>query len=111
MADIQQIRVQIPEDLEPRYVNVAYITHTPSEFLLDFVTMLPGLTNPKVNTRLLLSPLGMKLVQRALNEMLNAMKPLLARSRSPRARPWQTNSSKAPERRHLVRKNKNGHPR
>ncbi len=83
MADIQQIRVQIPEDLEPRYVNVAYITHTPSEFLLDFVTMLPGLTNPKVNTRLLLSPLGMKLVQRALNEMLNAMKPLLARSRSP----------------------------
>lgn len=68
MADIKQIRVQIPEDLEPRYVNVAYITHTPSEFLLDFVTMLPGLSNPKVNTRLLFSPLGMKLVQRALNE-------------------------------------------
>ncbi len=68
MTDLQQIRVQIPEDLEPRYVNVAYITHTPGEFLLDFVTMLPGLTDPKVNTRLLLSPLGMKLVQRALNE-------------------------------------------
>ena len=33
--------------------------------------------------------------------MLNAMKPLLARSRS-QGTTWQTNSSKAPERRHLV---------
>ncbi len=68
MPEMKQIRVEIPEDLEARYVNVAYITHTPSEFLLDFVTMLPGLAKPKVNTRLLLSPIGMKLVQRALNE-------------------------------------------
>ncbi|HHX09209.1 MAG TPA: DUF3467 domain-containing protein [Chloroflexi bacterium] len=68
MADIKRIQVEIPENLEPRYVNVAYITHTAHEFLLDFVTMLPGLVKPKVNTRLILSPLGMKLLQRALNE-------------------------------------------
>jgi len=68
MAEIKRIQVSIPEDLEPQYVNVAYITHTASEFLMDFVTMLPGVTQPKVNTRLILSPLAMKLLQRALNE-------------------------------------------
>ena len=68
MAEIKRIQVNIPEDLEPQYVNVAYITHTASEFLMDFVTMLPGVTQPKVNTRLILSPLAMKLLQRALNE-------------------------------------------
>ena len=51
MADIKQIRVQIRgRPGANANVNVAYITHTPSEFLLDFVTMLPGFTNPKVNT-------------------------------------------------------------
>ncbi len=68
MAEIKRIQVKIPEDLEPRYVNVAYITHAASEFLMDFVTMLPGIASPKVNTRLILSPLAMKLLQRALNE-------------------------------------------
>ena len=68
MAEIKRIQVQIPEDLEARYVNVAYISHTAPKFLMDFVTMLPGVTNPKVNTRLILSPLAMKLLQRALNE-------------------------------------------
>lgn len=70
MADFKRIQVKIPEDLEPRYVNVAYITHTASEFLMDFVTLLPGVGSPKVNTRLILSPLAMKLLQRALNENL-----------------------------------------
>jgi hypothetical protein len=68
MAEIKRIQVQIPEGLEARYVNVAYISHTAPEFLMDFVTMLPGVTNPKVNTRLILSPLAMKMLQRALNE-------------------------------------------
>ena len=36
--------------------------------IMVFVTMLPGIANPKVNTRLILSPLAMKLFQRALNE-------------------------------------------
>ena len=68
MAEIKQIQVKIPEDLEPNYVNLAYISHTPAEFVMDFVTMLPGVVNPKVNTRLVLAPLAMKLLQAALNE-------------------------------------------
>lgn len=68
MTEIKQIQVKIPEDLEPNYVNLAYISHTPAEFVMDFVTMLPGVANPKVNTRLVLAPLAMKLLQAALNE-------------------------------------------
>ena len=56
------------EDLEPRYNYAAYITHNPHEFILDFATIMPGLPSMKLNTRLVLSPLTMKLFQHAINE-------------------------------------------
>ena len=68
MAEPQKIPFIVPDDLVPRYINTAYITHTPHEFILDFATMMPGLTSLKLNTRLILSPLTMKLFQRAINE-------------------------------------------
>ena len=68
MPEPQKIPFLVPDDLEPRYINTAYITHTPHEFILDFATMMPGLSSLKLNTRLILSPLTMKLFQRAINE-------------------------------------------
>ncbi len=68
MPESQKIPFIVPDDLVPRYINTAYITHTPHEFILDFATMMPGLTSLKLNTRLILSPLTMKLFQRAINE-------------------------------------------
>lgn len=67
----QQIhKLEVPEDMEPSYVNVVRITHSPSELVLDFARMLPGLSPSKVISRLLMSPLSAKLFYQALGENL-----------------------------------------
>ena len=63
-------QMDIPEDLEPMYVNVVRITHSPSEMIFDFARILPGMTPSKVVSRLLMSPLSAKLFYRALGENL-----------------------------------------
>ena len=63
-------QIEVPEDLEPIYVNVVRITHSPSEMVFDFARILPGMTPPKVISRLLMSPLSAKLFHRALSENL-----------------------------------------
>ena len=40
--------MEIPEDLEPLYSNLARISHTPSEMVIDFSRMLPAQTKFKV---------------------------------------------------------------
>lgn len=67
----QQVHnMEVPEDLEPLYVNVVRITHSPSEMVLDFARILPGTTPSKVVSRLLMSPLSAKLFHQALGENL-----------------------------------------
>ena len=67
----QQVhKMEVPEDLEPLYVNVVRITHSPSEMVLDFARILPGMTPSKVISRLLMSPLSAKLFHQALGENL-----------------------------------------
>jgi Protein of unknown function (DUF3467) len=61
---------ELPPDLETFYVNVARISHSPSELVFDFVRLLPGDTSSKVITRLVMSPVGAKLFFRALGENL-----------------------------------------
>ncbi len=38
------------------YANLAIITHSPSEFVLDFVRMMPGLPKPEVKSRIIVTP-------------------------------------------------------
>mgnify|MGYP001024944165 FL=1 len=60
--------IQLPEDLEPIHSNVARISHTPSDFVLDFSRILPGQPIGKVLARLVMSPVAVKLLSRALAE-------------------------------------------
>lgn len=67
----QQVhKMEVPEDLEPVYVNVVRITHSPAEMVLDFARILPGMAPSKVISRLLMSPLSAKLFHQALGENL-----------------------------------------
>ncbi len=70
MAEIKRITISVPEDLTARYVNMSYISHTPQEFVLDFASIMPGIKEPKINTRLVFSPIGAKLLVQALTENL-----------------------------------------
>lgn len=63
--------LEVPDTLETVYVNLVRIAHSPSELLFDFAHLLPGQSPAKVRARIVMSPLGAKLLYRALGENLN----------------------------------------
>jgi len=63
--------LEVPKDLEPNYVNFVRISHTASEFLMDFSLLLPGVEKPQVDSRLVMSPTAIKLFLHALTDNLN----------------------------------------
>ena len=55
----QQQGLQIdlkPEIAKGVYANLALITHSSSDFVLDFATMLPGMPKPEVSARVVMAP-------------------------------------------------------
>lgn len=62
-----QINIELPEDIaEGEYSNLAIITHSNQEFILDFVRMAPGTPKAKVKSRIILTPQHAKRFMRAL---------------------------------------------
>lgn len=55
-------------DQETNYANMVRIAHTPAEYVFDFARFLPGDRGAKVVSRILMSPLGAKLLLSALTE-------------------------------------------
>lgn len=66
----KQLKLELPPDMVPLYVNLVRIAHSPSELVFDFSRLLPGDKSAAVLTRVLMSPLSAKLLQRALAENL-----------------------------------------
>jgi len=62
------INLEVPPGLEPIYTNLARISHSPADIVIDFAQALPGETKAVVKARALMSPLSAKLFQRALAE-------------------------------------------
>jgi len=62
--------LRMPDGLQSKYSNMARISHTPSEIVFDFATMLPGVP-PEVVSRVLMSPLAAKMFLKALNENIS----------------------------------------
>jgi hypothetical protein len=60
---------EVPANLDATYANMALISHTPSELLLDFARVLPSM-KARVQARIVLTPLNAKLLLRALTENL-----------------------------------------
>ena len=52
-----ELSIELTEDIaEGIYSNLAIITHSSSEFVLDFVRVLPGVNKAKVKSRIVLTP-------------------------------------------------------
>ena len=52
-----QINVELKDDVaQGIYSNLAIITHSPSEFIVDFVRIMPGITKAEVKSRIILTP-------------------------------------------------------
>src|SRR4030065_2538541 len=63
--------LEVPPALKTDYANVVRIAHSPSELVFDFAHLLPSVTPARVCARVVMSPLGAKLLQRALAENLS----------------------------------------
>jgi hypothetical protein len=65
----QQINVEISEEIaEGVYSNLVMIAHSNSEFVLDFIRLLPGVPKAKVKSRVILTPEHAKRLLAALKD-------------------------------------------
>jgi len=67
----RQIQVELPASLEATYANLALITHSASEVIVDFARALPNVPQAKVYARIIMTPMNAKLLHRALGENLS----------------------------------------
>lgn len=64
-----QINIELNEEVaEGVYSNLAIITHSNSEFVIDFIKIMPGVPKAKVKSRILLTPQHAKRLLYALKE-------------------------------------------
>lgn len=67
----QQINIELGEkEAEGIYSNLAIITHSPAEFVIDFTRVLPGIPKAKVHARIVMTPQHTKMLLGALKDNL-----------------------------------------
>ncbi|MCB0661553.1 MAG: DUF3467 domain-containing protein [Saprospiraceae bacterium] len=64
-----QLNIELPEEIaEGTYSNLAIISHSHSEFVLDFIRLMPNVPKAKVKSRIVLTPQHAKRLLKALVE-------------------------------------------
>ena len=64
-----QINIELDASVgEGTYSNLAIINHSVSEFVVDFVNIMPGVPKSKVKSRIILTPQHAKRLTKALND-------------------------------------------
>ncbi|WP_029038540.1 DUF3467 domain-containing protein [Salinimicrobium xinjiangense] len=67
-----QINIELDEKVaEGTYSNLAIINHSVSEFVVDFVSIMPGTPKSKVKSRIILTPQHAKRLLKALADNVN----------------------------------------
>jgi len=62
-----QLNIELSEDMaEGTYANLAIITHSHAEFVIDFVNVMPGTPKSKVKSRIIFTPQHAKRFMKAL---------------------------------------------
>ena len=65
--DQQGLSLEIaPEVAKGEYANLALITHSSSDFILDFACALPGMPQPQIKSRVIMAPEHAKRLLQAL---------------------------------------------
>jgi hypothetical protein len=63
------LQLELPQDVaQGQYANFAIITHSSSDFVLDFARVLPGLPKAQVKSRVIMAPEHAKRLLNALQE-------------------------------------------
>ena len=67
-----QINIELSEEVaEGVYSNLAMIAHSNSEFVIDFIRLMPGVPKAKVKSRIVITPEHAKRLLAALNDNIN----------------------------------------
>ncbi len=68
-APENQINIELSEEMaEGVYANLAMIAHSNSEFVIDFIRLMPGVPKAKVKSRVIITPEHAKRLLTALKE-------------------------------------------
>ena len=68
----QNINIELSEkEAEGIYSNLALISHSSSEFILDFARMLPGVPKAKIYARIVMTPQNIKSLQKAIEDNIS----------------------------------------
>jgi hypothetical protein len=66
-----QIKIELDDSVgQGEYVNLAIVTHSPAEFVMDYIRVLPGMTKSKVKSRIIMAPMHTKTLMMALQDNL-----------------------------------------
>lgn len=67
-----QLNIEVPESVATGvYSNLVIVGHSPAEFVLDFVQILPGLPKGLVRSRVIMSPIHAKRLLMAMEENIH----------------------------------------
>ena len=71
-AKENNINIELDESIaQGLYSNLVIVNHSPTEFVLDFISVMPGAPKAKVKSRIILTPDHTKKIINALGENLN----------------------------------------
>ena len=64
-----QIKIELDDNVgQGKYVNLAIVTHSPAEFVMDYIRVLPGMSKSKVKSRIIMAPMHAKTLMMALQD-------------------------------------------
>ena len=79
-----QLQIELKEEVaQGTYANLAIITHSSSEFILDFVRVMPGIPKAGVQSRVVLAPEHAKRLLSALEENIGKYERVFGEIRMP----------------------------
>ena len=73
-----QLNIEISEEVaEGSYANLAIITHSHAEFVIDFVNVMPGTPKSKVKSRIIFTPATCEKIYEGIQKIFPVMKLLM----------------------------------
>ena len=64
-----QIQIEVPnEEMQGRYANLAVISHSPNDFVLDMICVAPNTPKARVQSRIIMTPENVQQLLYALKE-------------------------------------------
>lgn len=81
-----KLQLELPADVaEGTYANLALITHSQAEFIVDFIRLMPGVEKARVKSRIVLTPQHAKRLMRALAENIHKYESVFGTINEPEA--------------------------